>query len=102
MMPRVTHIRCTYVVAQVNVGFYDEDGNQVGEETFPQVEGRVAAARVFYPHPEQLASLIDVCLQQGWEKINASQPTPLSSLGPEADGGMRAGARAASGAPLES
>jgi hypothetical protein len=72
MMPQVTQIRCTHVLAQVNLGFYDEDGNLVGEETFPQVDGNVGAARVFYPHAEQLGSLVDLCVQQAWEKINAN------------------------------
>lgn len=69
-MNEIQTIRCTCVLAQVNVGFYDQEGNLVGEETFPQLDGRVAAARDFHPHGAQLASLIDMCVQQGWEKVN--------------------------------
>jgi hypothetical protein len=71
-MSHVQTVKCTCVLAQVSLGFYDEAGNLVGEETFPQVDGNVAAARVFYPHAEQLGSLVDLCVQQAWEKLWAS------------------------------
>jgi hypothetical protein len=74
-MSHVQSVKCTYVLAQVNLGFYDDAGNLVGEETFPQVDGNVAAARLFHPHAEQLGSLVDLCVQQAWEKLRASGQT---------------------------
>ena len=71
-MSHIRTVKCTSVLAQVNLGFYDEAGNLVGEEAFPQVDGNIGAARVFYPHAEQLGSLVDLCVHQAWEKINAS------------------------------
>ena len=71
-MSHIRSVKCTSVLALVNLGFYDAAGNLVGEETFPQVDGNVGAARVFYPHPEQLGSLVDLCVQQAWEKLRAS------------------------------
>src|SRR5713101_5999838 len=71
-MSHIRTVKCTSVLAQVNLGFYDVVGNLVGEETFPQVDGNVAAARLFHPHPEQLGSLVDLCVQQAWEKLRAS------------------------------
>jgi hypothetical protein len=76
MMKKVVTVKCTSIFAQVNLGFYDEAGNLVGEETFPQVNGNVVAAHLFHPHPEQLSSLIDHCVQQAWEKIQA----PMSAM----------------------
>lgn len=67
-MPGIKTIRCTHVLAQVSLGFYDEAGNLVSEETFPQVEGNVAAARLFHPHSEQLNNLISTCIDQAWVK----------------------------------
>lgn len=70
-MTQVRTIRCTHVLAQISLGFYDEEGNLVSEETFPQVNGSIAAARLFYPHSEQLANLIEICVRQAWEKLGS-------------------------------
>jgi hypothetical protein len=64
-------VKCMHVVAQVSVGYYDEAGNLVGEEMFPQVEGNLLTAKLFYPHPEQLAKLIETCLEQARAKLGA-------------------------------
>ena len=68
-MRKITAIKCTNVLVQASLGFYDEEGNLVGEETFPQPGGNVGAARVFYPHDEQLARLIEYCIEQAWAKV---------------------------------
>jgi hypothetical protein len=70
----IAAVRCTHVVAQVSLGFYDAEGHLVGEETFPQGEGSVLVAKLFHPHPQQLAGLIETCVQQAWQKLNAPPP----------------------------
>jgi hypothetical protein len=75
-MKQIARVRCTHVVAQVNLGFYDADGNLVGEETFPQNNGSVVTAKLFHPHREQLERLIELCVEQAWGKLNAVAPTP--------------------------
>jgi hypothetical protein len=88
-MDRIATVKCTHVMAQVSLGFYDEEGNLVGEETFPRLNGNVIVAKLFYPHMEQLASLIETCVEQAWAKLNAT--TPGDALSPRAgvlaDGG---------------
>lgn len=70
-MKPVAAIRCTHVVAQVSLGYYDAEGNLVGEETFPQLEGNPTVAKLFYPHAEQLATLITGCVEHAWAKLQA-------------------------------
>jgi hypothetical protein len=57
------------------VGFYDADGNLVGEETFPQANGALVTAKMFHPHSEQLERLIEMCVEQAWTKLNGQAPT---------------------------
>jgi hypothetical protein len=78
MTEPINTVKCANVVAQVTLGFYDARGHRVGEETYLQVEGSAAAARLFYPHGEQLAGLIGACLEQAREKIRARLPPPFS------------------------
>jgi hypothetical protein len=70
-MRHIASIKCSSVVAQLVLGYYDQDGNLVGEETFPQVEGNVLTAKLFHPHAEQLATLIQTCIEQAWAKLGA-------------------------------
>jgi hypothetical protein len=65
MTKHVATVKCLSVIAQVSVGYFDEDGNLVGEETFPQVDGNVLTAKLFHPHAEQLATLIQTCVELG-------------------------------------
>lgn len=71
MLKQVKTVKCTHVIAQVGLGYYDEDGNLIGEEMFPQSGGNVIAAKLFHPHAEELARLIEMCVQQAWEKLAA-------------------------------
>jgi hypothetical protein len=71
MTKHVATVKCLSVIAQVSVGYFDEDGNLVGEETFPQVDGNVLTAKLFHPHAEQLATLIQTCVEQAWAKLGA-------------------------------
>ena len=64
----IQQVRCLNVVAQVSLGYYDAEGNLIGEELFPQVDGNVLTAKLFHPHPEQLARLIETCVEQAWAK----------------------------------
>jgi len=72
MVRQIASVQCTGVIARVSLGFYDEEGHLVGEETFPQVDGTVGAAKLFYPHADQLASLIESCVAQAWGQLTAS------------------------------
>lgn len=69
MNPPIASVKCMSVVAQVALGYYDDDGNLLNEELFPQVEGNVLTAKLFHPHAEQLATLIQTCIEQGWTKL---------------------------------
>ena len=64
-------IKCTHVVAQVSLGFYDSEGNLLREEVFPQSGGSPGLATLFHPHAVQLGKLIEMCLGQAWEKVAA-------------------------------
>ncbi len=68
-MKQIQTVKCTHVDAQVSLGYYDADGNLVGEEVFPQSQGNLIVARLFHPHTEQLTSLIEQCIKQAWEQI---------------------------------
>lgn len=74
MVSQIRTVKCTSVLAQVNVGFFDQDGNMVAEAAFPQAEGRAGGARLFNPHQEQLGAFIDLCIQQAWEQLKAGGP----------------------------
>src|SRR5258708_1942431 len=71
MSGQIETVKCTHVVAQVSVGFYDAEGNLVGEEMFPQSGENLIAAKIFHPHEEQLRTLVQHCTQQAWEKLVA-------------------------------
>jgi hypothetical protein len=71
MLKQVNALKCTHVIAQVGLGYYDEDGNLIGEEMFPQSGENVIAAKLFHPHTEELVHLIEMCVQQAWEKLAA-------------------------------
>lgn len=70
-MNEIARIRCTHVLVQVNLGYSDADGNLIGEETFPQAEGRILTAKLFHPHAEQLLHLIEACISQASERLAA-------------------------------
>jgi hypothetical protein len=72
-MSEIARIRCTHVLVQVNLGYYDADGNLVGEETFPRSEGEVITAKLFHPHADQLLKLIEACTAQAAERLAAQQ-----------------------------
>ena len=74
MLKPVTTVRCNHVLAQITLGYYDAEGNLVAEETFPQADGGVLSARLYHPYAAELASLINLCIDQAWEKLNAPQP----------------------------
>ena len=80
-MQQVVTVKCTHVVAQVGLGFYDAEGNLVGEEMFPQSGGELIVAKLFHPHQDQLGALIEMCVQQAWQKINGGAPAELSPSG---------------------
>lgn len=80
-MKQVKTIKCTHVIAQVALGYYDGEGNLVGEETFPQAGENVIVAKLFHPHTQELALLIDVCVAQAWEKFNAQAQAELQAQG---------------------
>ena len=82
-MARVKNIKCTHVVAQVSLGFYDAEGNLVREEVFPQNQGALNVARLFYPHPEQLTALIELCTEQAWAKLDAEAAAEAPAAGPD-------------------
>src|SRR5437879_13484268 len=72
MLKQIHTVSCTHVIAQVSLGFYDADGNLVGEETFPQGDTGPLVAKLFHPHSQELASLIATCVEQAWQKLRAS------------------------------
>jgi hypothetical protein len=78
MTQRVVAIKCTHVVAHVSLGFYDAEGNLVGEELFPQNQGNVIRAQLFHPHQDQLVRLIETCVEQAWAKIQRNAPEERS------------------------
>jgi hypothetical protein len=91
-MPRqIVSVRCTHVLVQVSVGFYDQEGNLVGEETFPQSDGAVIAAKLFHPHGEQLVSLINSCIEQALARLNTESPNIVDRTGPDGDRGEPGG-----------
>jgi len=71
-MAQVHVVRCNQVVAQVSLGYYDAEGNLVGEAIFPQGETGPSVARLFHPHGEQLVSRVEWCVQQAWEALRAN------------------------------
>lgn len=92
MLKQVETVNCTHVIAQVSLGYYDGDGNLIGEELFPQSGGNVIAAKLFHPHPEELMHLIEMCVQQAWEKLAAQGHAERSIHG--RDGASGAGIEA--------
>lgn len=80
-MKPVKTIKCTHVIAQVGLGYYDAEGNLVSEEMFPQSGGNVIVAKLFHPHAQELASLIEACVAQAWEKFNAQAQAELQAQG---------------------
>jgi hypothetical protein len=44
----VASVKCLSVIAQVTLGYYDEDGNLVHEELFPQMDGNLLTAKLFH------------------------------------------------------
>lgn len=98
MLKQVHTVRCTHIVAQVSMGFYDADGNQVGEEIFPQGESGPLVAKLFHPHTEELASLISTCVDQAWEKLRqcGAADTSPDVAAPEGNGRREAVAEAVS------
>jgi hypothetical protein len=80
MNTRIANLKCTHVLAQVSLGYYDEEGNLIGEEAFPQSDGNVLTAKLFYPHAEQLENLIGICVELAWAKLNASAEGAASAL----------------------
>jgi hypothetical protein len=70
MLP-VKTIKCTRVVAQVSLGFYDAERNLLREELFPQSEDRLGAATLFHPHLEQLGKLVETCREQARTEVAA-------------------------------
>jgi len=95
MLKQVTTVKCTHVIAQVSLGYYDEEGNLIGEELFPQSGGNVIAAKLFHPHAEELARLIEMCAQQAWEKLAAQGQADGSIHG--RDGAAGAGGEGSAG-----
>jgi hypothetical protein len=87
-------IRCNYVVAQVSLGYYDQEGNLVGEETFPRGENGPAVAKLFHPLGVQFASLIDTCVDQAWEKLRAAEQAEEPQRHEEHQGNSKEGATA--------
>ena len=76
-MRSIYTIKCTHVDAQVSLGYYDAEGNLIGEEVFPQSQGGLVTARLFHPHIDQLRSLIETCVEQAWAKLTAqAEPQP--------------------------
>jgi hypothetical protein len=71
MSRSVAAVKCTHIMAQVSLGYYDEEGNLLGEEAFPQEDGRVLTARLFHPRAEQLEKLVAACIEQAWRKLIA-------------------------------
>jgi hypothetical protein len=90
MLKQVNTIKCTHVIAQVALGYYDAEGNLIGEEMFPQAGGNVIVAKLFYPHTAELSSLITACVQQAWEKLSAQGQAERQAS--ERDGAEKAGA----------
>lgn len=81
MSTQIKTVKCTHVVAQVSVGFYDAEGNLISEALFPQVEGRAVPARLFYPHERALVALIDACIQQACHSLGATAQTQWQDQG---------------------
>jgi hypothetical protein len=79
----VASVKCLSVIAQVSLGYFDEDGNLVGEEMFPQMEGNVLTAKLFHPHAEQLATLVQTCIEQACAKLGAQGRAALPISGPD-------------------
>jgi hypothetical protein len=80
----VASVKCMSVLAQVTMGYYDEDGNLVHEELFPQMEGNVLTAKLFHPQVEQLEKLMETCVEQAWAKLGSQARPPEAGLpGPE-------------------
>jgi hypothetical protein len=89
----VASVKCLSVVAQVSLGYFDDDGNLIGDEMFPQSEESLLTAKLFHPHAEQLATLIQTCVEQAWAKLGAQgRVGPQELAGDEAarDGRMPA------------
>ena len=72
MLKQIRTVRCTHIMAQISLGFYDANGNLIGEEVFPQGDTGPLVAKLFHPHAEELVSLIEMCVGQAWEKLSAS------------------------------
>lgn len=87
MNQSVASVKCLSVIAQVTMGYYDEDGNLVHEELFPQVDGNVLTAKLFYPQTEQLAQLIHTCTEQAGLKLRA-QEGPATLEAPNRNGAL--------------
>jgi hypothetical protein len=78
----VARVKCLSVLAQVTLGYYDEEGNLVHEELFPQMDGNVLTAKLFHPQVEQLEKLIQTCVEQAWAKLGAQVKTAMPA-GPD-------------------
>jgi hypothetical protein len=79
-MKHVASVKCLSVIAQVTIGYYDEDGNLLNEELFPQVDGNVLTAKLFHPQVEQLARLMATCVEQAQAKLSAEGPSAEQGL----------------------